>query len=175
MIGLSCCSLYLVYCIWNKWKIESDVQAALKVQNIPYDAHFTTPSPLNNWLWFTVAGNDSGFYVGYRSVFDTQEKMDLHFFPRNDSLLNGIRDRKDVQNLLRFSQGFYTVERWNDTLVFNDLRFGQMSGWEEPRGRFAFHYFLSMPDQNKLVVQRGRFSNWDKRAVKVLWKRIKGN
>jgi inner membrane protein len=175
MIGLSCCCIYLVYCVWNKWQIEKGVQAALEVQHIPYDRHFTTPSPLNNWLWFTVAGNDSGYYVGYRSVFDTQKKMDLHFFPRNDSLLNGIRERKDVQNLLRFSQGFYTVEKWNDTLVFNDLRFGQMSGWEEPRGRFAFHYFLSMPDHNKLVVQRGRFSNWDKRAVRILWKRIKGN
>ena len=83
--------------------------------------------------------------------------------------------KQDVQNLLRFSQGFYTVERWNDTLVFNDLRFGQMNGWEDPRGRFAFHYFLDLPDQDKLVVQRGRFANWDWKTVGRLWKRIKGN
>lgn len=175
MIGLSCCSLYLVYCVWNKWHTERDVQAALRQQHIPYDRHFTTPTPLNNWLWFAVAGNDSGFYVGYRSVFDTQQEMDLHFFPRNDFLLNDIRDRKDVQNLLRFSQGFYTVEKWNDTLVFNDLRFGQMAGWEDPRGRFAFHYFLNLPGQNKLVVQRGRFSKWDRQSIQVMWKRIRGN
>ncbi|HEY0677391.1 MAG TPA: metal-dependent hydrolase [Chitinophagaceae bacterium] len=175
MVGLSCCSLYLLYCVWNKSEIEKDVKTALKLQNINYNSHFTTPTPLNNWLWFTVAGNDSGFYVGYRSVFDTKKEMDFRFFPKNDSLLAGLTDRKDLKNLLRFSQGFYTAERWNDTLVFNDLRFGQMSGWEEPAGRFAFHYFLNLPDQNKLVVQRGRFSNWDKRAVKVMWKRIKGN
>lgn len=175
MIGISCCSLYLLYCIWNKRQVEKDFQAALKQQNIPFTRHFTTPTPLNNWLWFTVAGNDSGYYVGYRSVFDSKEEMDLHFFPRNDSLLSGIRDRKDVKNLLQFAQDYYTIERWNDTLVLNDLRFGQMSGWEDPRGRFAFHYFLSLPDQNKLVVQRGRFSNWDGRAIRIMWKRIKGN
>jgi inner membrane protein len=175
MIGLTVCSLYLVYAIWNKSQIEKDVQFALKQQNIPYTSHFTTPSPLNNWLWFTVAGNDSGFYVGYRSVFDSDPQMDLHFFPKNDSLLNPIRERKDVKNLLRFSQGFYTVERWSDTLIFNDLRFGQMNGWEDSRGRFAFHYFLNLPKENKLVVQRGRFANWDWRTVRVMWKRIKGN
>lgn len=172
-IVFSC--IYLIYCVANKLHIERDVQAALKKQEIPYTDHFTTPSPLNNWLWFTVAGNDSGFYVGYRSVFDTQDTMELHFFPKNEALLAGIAERRDVKNLVRFSQGFYTVERWNDTLVFNDLRFGQMSGWENPAGRFAFHYFLSMPEENDLVVQRGRFSKWTRRSVSVLWRRIKGN
>jgi inner membrane protein len=175
IFGLVLSSVYLLYCVSNKYTVERNVKAALRTQQVSYNSHLTTPAPLNNWLWFTVAGTDSGFYVGYRSVFDTQSKMDLRFFPRNDYLLNGIRNRSDVQNLLRFSQGFYTVEQWHDTLVFNDLRFGQMSGWENPSGRFAFHYFLNLPDQNKLVVQRGRFANWDKRSVSVLWRRIQGD
>jgi inner membrane protein len=173
--GLVCSSIYLLYCVWNKATIERDVKHALQQQQIPYTRHLTTPAPLNNWLWFTAAGNDSGFYVGYRSVFDTSEKMDLQYFPKNEHLLKDIAERDDVKNLVRFSQGFYTVEKWNDTLVFNDLRFGQMAGWENPRARFAFHYFLSLPDQNKLVVQRGRFAGWDERTLRVFWKRIKGN
>lgn len=174
LTGVVFSSIYLIYCVANKTHVERDVRTALKLQNISYTDHFTTPSPLNNWLWFTVAGNDSGHYVGYRSVFDKEDTMVLHYFPRNDHLLNGIRERRDVQNLLRFSQGFYTIEQWHDTLVFNDLRFGQMSGWQNPAGRFAFHYYLTLPDQNKLVVQRGRFANWDKEAVRVLWRRIQG-
>ena len=174
IFGLVMSSVYLLYAVSNKYTVERDVKSALQAQQVRYNSHLTTPSPLNNWLWFTAAGNDSGFYVGYRSVFDTKNKMDLRFFPRNDHLLDSIRGRPDVQNLIRFSQGFYTVEQWHDTLVFNDLRFGQMSGWEDPAGRFAFHYFLNLPNQNKLVVQRGRFANWDRRAVRVLWRRIKG-
>ena len=38
-----------------------------------------------------------------------------------------------------------------------------------------FHYYLSLPEENTLVVQRGRFSNWDREAIRVMWKRIKGN
>ncbi|MGB8192366.1 MAG: metal-dependent hydrolase [Chitinophagaceae bacterium] len=175
MIGISCCSLYLLYCIWNKSQIEKDVQTALQQQHITYDKHFSTPTPLNNWLWFVVATNDTGSYIGYRSVFDSKKEMQFQFFPRNDSLLKALAERKDVKNLVRFSQDFYTVEHWKDTLVFNDLRFGQMEGWEHPRSRFAFHYFLSLPDQNTLVVQRGRFAKWDRRTIEVMWKRIKGN
>jgi inner membrane protein len=67
------------------------------------------------------------------------------------------------------------VEKWNDTLVFNDLRFGQIIGWEEPTERFVFHYFLSHPEDNKLVVQRGRFSGWTRSTPQRLLQRIRGN
>ena len=82
---------------------------------------------------------------------------------------------KDFINLVRFSQGYYTVEQWHDTLVFNDLRFGQMIGWQDPgRARFAFHYFLQYPNENDIVVQRGRFANWDWKAARELLDRIGG-
>ena len=86
-----------------------------------------------------------------------------------------VNNEKDVLKLKQFSQQFYTVEKWNDTLVFNDLRFGQIVGWQNPEERFAFHYYIQYPDANKLVVQRGRFAKWDWNVVKTFWKRIKGD
>ena len=121
-----------------------------------------------------VAGTDTGYYVGFRSVFDTSKQMDLEFFPRNDSLLNQVKDHRDIDNLIRFSQQFYTVEKWNDTLVFNDLRFGQMLGWESKRGRFVFHFFLNHRNDNRLVVQRGRFKGWNLETAESLVQRISG-
>jgi len=135
----------------------------------------TTPTPLNNWLWYVLSGNDSGFYVGYRSVFDQKKRIVFTYFPKNDSLLSGIRQQEDVQDLIRFSQGFYTVENWGDTLVFNDLRFGQIIGWHDPKERFVFHYFLQRPGANTLVVQRGRFAKWNWQTTRTLLRRIRGN
>ncbi|MFZ9743821.1 MAG: metal-dependent hydrolase, partial [Chitinophagaceae bacterium] len=63
---------------------------------------------------------------------------------------------------------FYTLEKWGDTLVFNDLRFGQINGWENPHSKFAFHYFLSHPKDNELIVQRGRFAGLNYNSGKVL-------
>lgn len=167
--------LYLTYCSINKIKINSDVKEIFAKQHIPHTRYFTTPAPLQNWLWFVVSGNDSGYYVGFRSLFDRNQKMDFHYFPRNDSLLKPLSGHEDLQKLIRFSQQFYTVEKWNDTLVFNDLRFGQIIGWKEPREKFVFHYFLQQPDGNKLVVQRGRFAKWDMDAAMALLMRIRGN
>ena len=86
-----------------------------------------------------------------------------------------MADHEDLQQLIRFSQQFYTVEKWNDTLVFNDLRFGQILGWRNPKEKFVFHYFLQHPEDNELIVQRGRFTGWNKEEVLYLLKRIKGN
>jgi inner membrane protein len=122
-----------------------------------------------------VAGNDSGYHVGYRSVFDSKKQIAFEYFPRNDSLLKTATDRETLQKLIRFSQQFYTVEKWNDTLVFNDLRFGQVVGWQSPREHFAFHYYLNYPKENKLVVQRGRFAKWNRASMQALIRRIKGN
>lgn len=173
--GLLLSGAYFTYCMFNKVKIDREVNIAFEKQHIPHEKYFTTPTALNNWLWYVVSGNDSGYYVGYRSVFDRDKKIDFHFFPRNEALLAAVEDHEELQKLKRFSQGFYTVEMWHDTLVFNDLRFGQIVGWENPDERFVFHYFLQHPKDNNLVVQRGRFAKWDKKAVAALLTRIAGN
>ncbi|HKH59787.1 MAG TPA: metal-dependent hydrolase [Flavitalea sp.] len=175
LFGLGMCLLYLLISVGNKVIVERDVAKALTTQQIKHTRYFTTPTPLNNLLWFIVAENDSGFNIGYRSVFDRKPIIHFEYFPRNTLLTDSIKLTRDFLNLIRFSQGYYTIEKWNDTLVFNDLRFGQMIGWKDPRARFSFHYFLQYPDQNDIVVQRGRFANWDRAAFKSLFERIKGN
>jgi inner membrane protein len=172
--GLIFPAVYIGYTLYNKTVIEKDVRNAFRNQQISYQDYFTTPAPLNNWLWYVVAADDLGYHIGFRSVFDSNPKIDFTWFPRNDSLLLPVTDHEDVHQLLRFARGFYTVEKWNDTLVFNDLRFGQITGWQNPNGKFVFHYFLQHPDDNKLVVQRGRFEGWNWQTAKSLLKRIKG-
>jgi inner membrane protein len=174
LIGMGFPAVYLLYALVNKTNINRDFQHTLKEKNIVYSRYFTTPAPLQNWLWYTVAGTDSGYYVGFRSVFDTSGHEEMQYFPRNANMLDTILDHHDVQQLIRFSQEFYTVEKWHDTLVFNDLRFGQIIGWYDPRQKFVFHYYLSHPKDNKLVVQRGRFEGWNELVAKALWRKIVG-
>lgn len=174
-MGLGLSALYLTYCTINKAKIDSDVKQILQEQKINYSRYFTTPAPLQNWLWYVVAGNDTGYYIGFRSLFDSQKKIVFQYFPRNDSLLKPVYDHQDLQQLIRFSKQFYTVEKWGDTLVFNDLRFGQIIGWQNPKAKFVFYYFLQHPKDNTLVVQRGRFEGWTWQTAGSLIKRILGN
>ncbi len=174
-MGLGLSALYLMYCLVNKAKINADAQDILQKQHISYTRYFTTPAPLQNWLWYVVAGDDQGYHVGFRSMLDNKKEITFQYFPRNDSLLKPISDHEDIQKLIRFSQQFYTVEKWNDTLVFNDLRFGQIIGWQNPKAKFVFHYYLQHPEDNSMVVQRGRFEGWNWQTGRFLLRRIWGN
>jgi inner membrane protein len=172
--GLIFASLYLFYCITNKFRVDRVTQYDLSREGIQYKRYFTSPTPFNNWLWYCVAETDSGFQIGYRSMFDKNRRVHFTYFPRRDSLLRPFRNQIDMQELTRFSQGYYTVDSAVQGVVFNDLRFGQMQGWRDPEAKFVFHYFLQHPDDNKLVVQRGRFANWNMESVRIFIRRIRG-
>ena len=163
--------IYLSVCLVNKIWIEEDVRRQLEIQHIAHARYMTTPPPFNNLLWYVVAGNDSGYYIGFRAVGEL-ENMSLRYFPRNDSLLATVSDHESVQRLKRFSKGFYTVEYRNGSLVFNDLRFGQVAGWKYPDAGFVFYYYLQHPEDNDLVMQRGRFLGWEREVWMSLAERI---
>ena len=197
--GLLLSSVYLCYCLGNKWWVDTRVERDLSQQSIRYDRYFTTPTPLNSWLWYVVTEDSTGYHTGYRSVFDSRSDA-FRWQPRRDSLLRPFLYRDDVQYLLLFARGYYTVEQWKgrgdadgggdakgeregggdvgngkDTLVFNVLRFGEMRGWEDPHAHFVFHYFLEDSAHNGMVVQRGRFAGWDKERLLAFIRRIRGN
>jgi len=167
------CSAYLVAGVAFKLLIETRVEQDLGSKVVSGRRHFTTPTPLNNLLWYIVVENDSGYFTGYSSVLDRTDTRSYRFVPRNEALLNAAPP-EDVAKLKRFSQGYYTVDKINDTLEFNVLRFGEILGWERPAPRFVFHYFLQYPEDNKVVVQRGRFAGWDNDAIRRFVRRIEG-
>jgi inner membrane protein len=174
-LALIASSVYLLYGVMNKSRIDARVEKELARQGISYSRYFSTPTPLNNWLWYIVAEDDGGYHIGYASVFDNDPAIPFRFIPRNDSLLAGFRGRDDVLHLLRFAQGYYTVDHWEDGLVLNDLRFGEIRGWDDRRARPVFHYFVERPNDNAVIVQRGRFAGWNASALRSFIRRIKGN
>jgi inner membrane protein len=167
-------AVYLVICLFNKFYVSSQAHDSVVRQHLPHQQYFTTPAPLQSFLWLVVTGNDTGYYVGYRSVFDRNRDVQFNYFPVNENYLDTLDDHEDVRDLKKFSNGFYTVEKWGDTLVFNDLRFGQIIGWQNPKERFVFHYFLQHPEDNTLVIQRGRFARWTPREIALFLKRVMG-
>lgn len=173
--GILVSVVYLIQASFGKAIVESAVTRNLKEQHIQYSSHFTSPTPFNTWLWYIVAKTDSGYQIGYRSVFDRSPSIEFQYLPRQDSLLSSITGQEDLQHLIRFSKGYYAVQQWGDSLVFNDLRFGQIMGWNNPKAPFVFYYYLQHPSANTMLVQRGRMTGWNAEAWLGLVRRIKGN
>jgi inner membrane protein len=162
-IGIVVPVFYLCFALVNKIKMQRAVARHITAST----NYFTAPTLLNNFLWTAVIQDSTGFQVGYKSIL-SKEDFVFTRFEQNQSYLDSIHDHQEVMDLKLFSQGYYTLEKWNDTLVFNDLRFGQINGWENPTSKFAFHYYLSHPADNDLVVQRGRFAGLNVQSSKVL-------
>lgn len=174
VIALSLSLVYIGYAFANKMMVNATVKRTLSEDHIQPTSWFTTPAPLNAWLWYVVVQVPDGYYIGYRSVFDTGETMTFGYHAREANLLDTLKDKTVVQYLLRFARGYYTVDQEGSTLVFNDLRFGQHDGWRNLQSPFVFRFYLDRPSENNLVVQRGRFEGWDSQAFHDFITRIKG-
>jgi inner membrane protein len=116
-----------------------------------------------------------GFDIGYYSILDQSDSIMFSRFEQNSFYIDSIYNHETLQKLIRFSDNYYTINKSNNTLVFNDLRFGQVLGWRNPQSDFVFHYFIQHPEDNKLVVQRGRFESWNLNESIFFFKRIMGN
>jgi inner membrane protein len=173
-MGVLTTSLYLSYALVNKQLVNRVIENTLSLQS--QNEYLSTPTPFNVWLWYVVVKKDDGFLIGYRSVFDEDDKVEFVSVPRQDSLLLPYQKRTDVQKLKRFSNGYYAVQSESDTLVFSDLRFGQMHGWLNPRASFVFYYFIKpYNSDNRTVMQRGRAEGWTWNALKKMARRVRGH
>lgn len=172
--GLVLPMLYLLYGLANKWYVTYETKKILATKQVSYKRILSTPAPLQSWLWFIAIEKDSGFYTTYRSVFDDKKRLKLFYFAKQHNLESEVKNKPELYKLIRFSQGYYTLEKRVDTLVLNDLRFGQVTGWQRPTHGFAFYYYLQPPADNLLVVQRGRFANWNEYTFNSLLRRIQG-
>ncbi|RYG54406.1 MAG: metal-dependent hydrolase, partial [Chitinophagaceae bacterium] len=174
MLGIGLSVVYLGYAVSNKLRVDKVVRDNLAAQHISPDHYFTIPTLFNTWLWQVVANDGSDYYISYYSVFDKNKQLEFAHFPRQDSLLDLVENKEEVEDLEVFANGYYTVEKRNDTLIFNVLRFGQIAGWDNPKAKFAFYYYCDRPGANNMVVQRGRFEAWDKKTTESFIRRIKG-
>ncbi len=167
-------TLYIGYAIFNKVQVDEIARDNLKKKSIVAVDYFSTPTPLNNFLWYIVAKTDDGYMIAYHSVFDKSDEFPFTYYAKKDSLLHSFKDNEEVNQLIRFSAGYYSVEQKEDTIQFNDLRFGQIGGWTGMRAPFVFRYYLKENADNDLLIQQGRMDASSREAIRSLVERIKG-
>jgi inner membrane protein len=155
--------------------IQRETMALLEQQNIRCKRLLTTPTAMNTWLWYVVAEVDSGFYTGHRAIADKKDQnLKLRYSSRNETILQAYESNHDLQQLVKFSQDYFVATLSGDTIVFNDLRFGEIAGWTTEQPKYVFHYFVNLPDANQMVIQRGRFSNWNQQTFSSMLRRMRG-
>jgi inner membrane protein len=172
--GLIISTFYLAFTIINKGHVQSIIEHSLEKQKITHYDFVTTPTPLNNFLWMSYAADSSGFWFGYYSLFDKMDTIRFYHINKNDALLKSFENDNEVKILKQFSKGDYCIAKKNDTIYFNDIRFGQVGGWNKPDSSFVFSFKLNKNADNSTALNRGKFKGTYTEALSSLINRIKG-
>ncbi len=171
---LTFCILYIGWSGINKYRVDQWVKASADRQGITFQRYFSTPTALNNSLFYCLLEVPGGFYITYRSVYDAPAEQEFAFYARNEELEALVKDVEALNDLKRFSQGWYTMREDSIGISLQDLRFGQILGWYRQPADFIFYYYIDETAANTLVVQRGRFQGWNADTFKYFLKRIIG-
>jgi inner membrane protein len=162
-LGLIIPLFYLGYSVFNKFQVIKQINSAASIEANRDKIVYITPAPFQHWLWYVVIKKDSGFLVGYHSVWNSNDTISLKYYSQNVRFVKEIDNHESLQRLIRFSQGFYILNQDNQNVVFSDLRFGQILGWKYPSNPFVFNFNLKHSENNELLIQRGRMSGWNSR------------
>lgn len=173
-IGLIISSSYMVLTMINKLYMNSVMREGLDNKHIITSDLVTTPTPLNNILWTAYATDSTGFWFGYYSLFDKSKEINYYHVNRKENLLKPFENEKDVKILKQFSKGYYCMSEHDSTIFFNDIRFGQMGGWDQPDSTFVFSFKLNKNADNTMALNRSRFKTSFSDAFSSLVSRVKG-
>jgi inner membrane protein len=119
---------YLMLTLVNKATVNLVFENSLHLKGSSVLRYSTYPTPLNNILWYVVAEEPSGYQIGYYSLLGDPQRISYVYIPKGHRLLDGREDNIVIEKLKWMSQGYYSIESQNDTLLWHDLRFGLMSG-----------------------------------------------
>lgn len=177
--GIVISSTYLLLGLYNKSRVNKIWEASLKKDNIDYHRYMTSPTLLNNVLWYCIAETKEGYHFGQYSFWDTNDKVQMEFLPRNDEVLKTNIDTDEVIQTLRwFSNDYYAItgSEADQDLCFNDLRFGITKNKDGGR-HFIFNFPLIRNESGEYDISGtngGPPPGEEQEMLSQLWTRIKG-
>lgn len=141
-LGLGVSSLYLLVTLVNKWHVESVFTAALQEQGHRYERLLTYPTAFNNLLWIGLADDGEGIWIGHYSILDEDKCIAFQRVEKNRELIADRLDQPVIERLIWFSSGYYTIDKRDGALYFNDLHLPRTDSWLTEEGAYVFSFRL---------------------------------
>lgn len=173
-LGIIISSSYLILTIILKGISYKKFTKELAEKNIVYTDIKTKPTPLNTVLWTANVTTENTYLIGHSSFFDTKP-ITFSSYPKNHHLLGDLAKHPKVKRMIAISKGWFTINKKNDVLYFNDLRFGALS-LKPNAENFVFKYKIELnAEGTPIFTEEPKEKSDAKKILKELWIRIKGN
>lgn len=116
---------YIAFAVGAKLHVQDVAARELDRQALAVDSTMVIPMPFTTLLWRVLTVDEHGYHEGYYSLTDGEGRIDFNRSLSERELLEPLVESLPVQQLRRFSKGFYQVEAVGEKVVIRDLRLGQ--------------------------------------------------
>jgi inner membrane protein len=171
--GLIISSAYLALTCLVKLYVLNQFEGALQKQRIIYSQIIVKPTALNIILWNANIETENAYLLGDYSLFDSQAISFTEYF-KNSNLELKLKGNPDFEKLKKISEGWYIISEDNNTLYFNDLRFGLLNNLPA-KPKFAFSYQFTPTDSGLKAVEVPKKKRDGKLLLQNILKRLQGN
>lgn len=140
--GLIMSSIYMLMTIGNKFYVNSVFKKSLKADGITYTRFQTQPSLFANFLWYGTVETENGYYLGYFSNFDSEQRI-VDWIKVKKQHTKISASNPDIRNLIWFSDGYYNVYETDkpNQFIYTDLRYPFLDADNPKSSVFSFKIF----------------------------------
>jgi inner membrane protein len=171
--GLFFSTAYLILSCFIKLYALNQFEKALLNQGIHYSEIIVKPTPFNLILWNANVATSEDYLLSDYSLLDTQPIL-FTVYSKNKLLESQLKGNSDFEKLKKSSEGWYIISKKNQSLYFNDLRFGLLN--DNPKNpQFAFSYQFIANKAELKAVEVPKDKRDGKRLLQKIVTRIKGN
>jgi inner membrane protein len=151
-LGLALSTLYLVFTVYNKGRVQKIFENEFKAQNIEVTRMMTSPTIFNNILWSCTAEANDAYYVGLYSFYDTVP-VKFSKIEKQHTLIQNIDSDHTITSLRWFSDNYFCIEKVDGKLFFNDLRFGAYFDKDGNNTDYIFSFLLEEEEGKYEMVE----------------------
>lgn len=171
--GLFISSAYLILSCFIKLYALNQFEKALKNQGIQYSEIIVKPTAFNLILWNANVSTADDYLLGDYSLLDSQA-ISFTAYSKNTTLESKLKGNSDFEKLKKVSEGWYIISQQNESLYFNDLRFGLLND-NPQQPQFAFSYQFIVTDSGLKAIEVSKQKRDGKLLLNRILNRIKGN
>ncbi|TDD74400.1 metal-dependent hydrolase [Flavobacterium caseinilyticum] len=171
--GLFISSSYLLLSCFIKIYALNQFEKALLKQGIHYSEIIVKPTAFNVILWNANVATSENYLLGDYSLFDTQP-ISFTAYSKNKNLESQLIGNSDFEKLKKASEGWYIISQINQSLYFNDLRFGLLNdNPKNPQFAFSYEFIANKAELKAIEVPKSKRDG--KRLLQKIVTRMKGN
>lgn len=141
-LGIGISSIYMIFTLFNKYRVDSVFESSLKNQNISFERYRTQPTIFNNILWYGVVETDTQYFMGFYSLLDEEKKITEWQSISKDNSVVPMED-KDLAILAWFSDNYYKVRKTGveGEYRYSDLRYPLLNPDDAESSLFSMEIF----------------------------------